>query len=119
METPGLGRRFAALFIDWIVAYLVVTLVTGTDYAGANAAPWFYPLIGFWVVVTLQLGTASTTLGKRILRIRVIDADGGPIGFWRAALRTTLLVLVLPAVVITEDRRGLHDMAAGTMVVAA
>ncbi|MCU1514874.1 MAG: hypothetical protein JWO10_1964, partial [Microbacteriaceae bacterium] len=36
---------------------------------------------------------------------------------WRPALRTVLLSLVIPAVIWDLDQRGLHDKAAGTVLV--
>jgi uncharacterized RDD family membrane protein YckC len=39
------------------------------------------------------------------------------VGIPRAALRTLLLCLVIPAVVFDPDQRGAHDKAAGTVVV--
>jgi uncharacterized RDD family membrane protein YckC len=49
----------------------------------------------------------------------VMRLDGRPVGLPRAALRTLLLVLLVPAVVTDRDGRGLHDKAAGTVVVHA
>jgi uncharacterized RDD family membrane protein YckC len=36
-----------------------------------------------------------------------------------AALRTALLMLLIPALISDRDGRGLHDRAAGTVVVRA
>ena len=44
------------------------------------------------------------------------DPDRAP-GLLRAAARTALLLLVVPAVVQDGDGRGLHDRAAGTVIV--
>ena len=41
------------------------------------------------------------------------------IGLLRAALRTLLLCLLIPALIWDRDGRGLHDKAAGTVVVRA
>jgi len=41
------------------------------------------------------------------------------IGVPRAALRGLLLVLVVPALIMDGDRRGLHDKAAGTVMIDA
>jgi uncharacterized RDD family membrane protein YckC len=57
----------------------------------------------------------------RLIGIRVTraSAPGAVPGFLGAAIRTALLVLVLPAVLMDRDGRGLHDKAAGTIVVRA
>jgi len=39
------------------------------------------------------------------------------VGFIKAAIRTLMLLLVIPAVVWDSEGRGLHDRAAGTRLV--
>jgi hypothetical protein len=46
----------------------------------------------------------------------VAVTTGGPIGLPRAALRALLLVLIVPPLVMDADGRGLHDRAAGSIV---
>ena len=41
-----------------------------------------------------------------------IEMNGGPV----ALVRTALLCLVIPALVMTDDKRGIHDLAAGSRV---
>jgi hypothetical protein len=36
---------------------------------------------------------------------------------WRPIVRTLLLIVVIPAVVWDADQRGLHDKAAGTVLI--
>ena len=57
------------------------------------------------------------TLGKRLLRIRAVSTDGSAPGFKWAAVRTLLLLFVIPACITDRDLRGLHDRAANTIVV--
>ena len=70
------------------------------------------------------VGTAvrGQSLGKRLLRIRVVRMeDGGAPGWERAYLRTWVAVL-FPVVLTAawdERRQGMHDKWAGTLVVAA
>jgi hypothetical protein len=49
--------------------------------------------------------------------LRLVPMAGGRVGVWRPALRSALLVLVIPAVVWDLDQRGLHDRVAGTLLV--
>nr|MDQ3826417.1 RDD family protein [Actinomycetota bacterium] len=42
--------------------------------------------------------------------------DGRRAGFAAAVIRTVLLCLLIPPVVYNTDGRGLHDRAAGTIV---
>lgn len=109
-EGPGsvapLGRRFGALFIDWTLCMLIAygLLARGDQQAAGNWA-----LGVFLVMSLLTVGTIGCTPGKRILGVRVVAEDGGRLGFVRVAVRTVLLLLVIPALVWDRDGRGLHD----------
>jgi uncharacterized RDD family membrane protein YckC len=69
-------------------------------------------------------GTAGQTLGKRLLGVRVVDESGEPIGYLRALGRglATIVAAIplglgLAAAWLRRDRRGLHDLLAGTRVI--
>ena len=62
---------------------------------------------------------AGGSAGQLAYGLRVVRLDGQPIGLLRAALRTLLLCLLIPALIWDRDGRGLHDKAAGTVVVRA
>ncbi len=49
----------------------------------------------------------------------MLRLDHRTVGLWRALVRTALIALVVPPLVFDRDGRGLHDMAAGTVVVHA
>jgi uncharacterized RDD family membrane protein YckC len=119
VQTVPLIRRIGALFIDWIIAALSAAAVTGSAYSGSGSTSSFVPLGAFFVEVSLLTGLLGTTIGKRILGLRVEGPDGRGIGMPRAIVRTALLCLVIPALVMTDDKRGLHDLAAGSRVVRA
>ena len=119
MQTASLGRRLGALVIDWIIAALSGVAVAGVSYPPKNLTENFI-ITGFFVVeVALLTGLLGYSIGKRILGLKVENRDGRPIGIGRALVRTALLCLVIPALVMTEDRRGLHDLAAGSRVIRA
>lgn len=70
-------------------------------------------------VVVLQALTGQS-MGMRLVGIRVRRLrEDGPIGVLPALLRTALLALLVPPLVYDRDKRGLHDRAAGTVVVRA
>ena len=48
---------------------------------------------------------------------RTQTTNNRPDGWWRSAVRTALKCLVIPAVIIGADRRGLDDLMLGTVVV--
>ncbi len=105
-----LTRRALALLVDWLLALLVgETLLPGLSS--------FAPLLVFAVVQVVLVGTLGFGVGHRLLGLRVERPLGGPAGPVAALVRTVLLVLVVPAVVVDDDGRGLHDRAAGTVVV--
>jgi hypothetical protein len=46
-----------------------------------------------------------------------VPLAGGYLGLWRPLVRTLLLCLGIPALIWDRDQRGLHDKAAGTVLV--
>lgn len=123
METPSLVRRLGALLIDWIVAALSAVALAGVSYPPApldKDPSQTFIIIGFFVVeVGLLSGLLGRSIGKRVMGLALVNPAGEPVGVPRALLRTLILCLVLPALVMTEDKRGLHDLAAGSRVVRA
>ena len=117
MQTASLGRRLAALVIDWFVAVLSAAVVVQSSVPPEGVRQGLLVSAVFIVEVGLLADLLGFSIGKRLVRIRVEGPDGGPIGVPKALLRTVLLSLVLPALVMTEERRGLHDLAAGSRVV--
>jgi uncharacterized RDD family membrane protein YckC len=119
-SVAGWSRRFAALFIDWIACTVIAIAFLYHPHAGHMTDVFAQPRLWTPVVFAAQdfLLTALTgfTLGKRLLRLRVVRLDGRPVGL-RALPRTLLLMLVLPALMMDRDLRGLQDKAAGTVVV--
>ncbi|MET0447463.1 MAG: RDD family protein [Aeromicrobium sp.] len=121
MEIPSLIRRLGALLVDWIIAALSAVFLAGVHYPPApldKDPSETFIIIGFFIVeVGVLTGLLGRSIGKRLLGMKIENPDGQPIGVPRALLRTALLVLVLPAIVMTDDKRGIHDLAAGSRVV--
>ena len=111
-QVAGLGRRLAAIAIDWLVSLLVASLLLQAAF-GADLS--FLPLVVFATEVTLLTWLSAASFGQRLLGITVIGLDGRRLGLGRAALRTLLICLVIPAVVYDADGRGLHDRAVGSV----
>ncbi len=117
-----MGRRLLALLVDWLLCALIVSSVTGHVLFGSAAdhhyfAAQYGTLLLFVFEVYLLTAISGLTVGKRIFRIRVISTDGSAPGFKWAAVRTLLLLFVVPACITDRDLRGLHDRAANTIVV--
>jgi uncharacterized RDD family membrane protein YckC len=128
----GVAWRGVAFLIDLIVlgAYWWVLLFTplSTSLGGPPLAallvvgPMLYFLVGW--------ARFGTTLGMRVLGLRVVRArDGGPIGYSTAAVRLVALAVLIAAcivlvgfglialpIVLDPRRRGIHDRVAETLV---
>jgi uncharacterized RDD family membrane protein YckC len=107
-SVAGVGRRFGALFIDWVLC-MVIALAAFKSQAWTIAV--------FAVEVYLLTALTGFTVGKRLLGIRVARLDGRPIGLLWSLVRTLLLLAVVPPLVFDRDLRGLHDKAANTIVI--
>lgn len=117
MNEAGWPRRIGALLIDWIVALITSSLIAGTaippDNIGENLI-----ICGFFIVeVGLLTGVLGVSIGKRICKIAVVNADYNTIGIWRGLLRSAMVCLVIPVLLITDRQRGLHDVAVGSIVI--
>jgi uncharacterized RDD family membrane protein YckC len=104
-----MGRRVAAISIDWAVALFLAA----TFFKYDNTAI----LVVFFSMNYLFEVTAQGTIGHRLLGMRLIRNDGTWVGFWRPLLRNLLLLLVIPVAIWDADGRGLHDKASGTILV--
>lgn len=117
------GRRIGALLIDYVAATIIATAFFGYDQFALPSeagATLFTPMIVFAVLQILFIPTAGGSPGHRILGMRVVLYNGpGWVGLWRPIVRTLLLVIVIPAVVWDADQRGLHDKAAGLVLIRA
>jgi uncharacterized RDD family membrane protein YckC len=117
-EVAGLGRRVAALGIDWL-ASIGISLLLFRDVAYGSLESSAAILLIFAAEVILLTWLTGSSFGQRIVGIQVIRMDGGRLGLGRVTLRTVLICLVVPAVVIDSYGRGLHDRAVGSVVVLA
>ena len=78
----------------------------------------------YYVYAPILIGLWSTTAGKRPFNLWVVKADGGRCGFWRALARelakffsASIFGIGYLMVAFRNDRRGLHDLIAGTAVI--
>ena len=100
------SRRLLALFIDWGIASLI-------------SATWF--AFDTWVTLSIfvlmhvgLVGLLGVSIGKRLVRIQVVRGHRAPGPLW-ALVRVLLLLLVVPALVVSTDGRAAHDRIAGTL----
>jgi len=105
------GRRLGAIVIDWGIAYLI-------SYAFFRPDTYGFATLGiFGVLQVVFLLIVNGSVGHLIFGLRVVPVVPGYLGVWRPFVRTILLMIVIPAVIFDRDQRGLHDKAAGTVLV--
>ncbi len=112
-ERVTIGRRVGALLLDGVFSIpiaLIFTRPPGPAYSLAVA--------GVFIVQRIVLtATTGHSLGQRVVGIAVRRLDGKPVGFGRAAIRTILMYIAVPVFFVDKTGRGMHDRAAGTVLV--
>lgn len=143
IETAGLAARFGATLIDLTLQILVAGLF---GVAAGLFESYVLPMqeLALWIV---QLLTAfgilflfvvfyvyyfffewlwdGQTPGKRLMKLRVMQADGMPISYWHALVRNILRIAdFLPffygagalVAILNDSNRRIGDIVAGTIV---
>ncbi len=113
--------RFGLLSVLGMVLALLGKTGEGLYLIGLFLLFWAYPIV-------LEAVWQGQTVGKKALRLRVVAADGAPVG-WLAAITRNLLRTVdmlpfgyaagLVSCLTDTHARRLGDMVAGTLVVHA
>ncbi len=109
--------RVAALILDWAASMALAVILFGTGVL--NEAGWrSWMILGvFFVESSILTGLAGGSFGQIIAKIGVARLNGQPIGLLRAIARQAMICVVLPTIVIGAERRGLNDLALGSVVV--
>ena len=133
----GFWIRVAALIIDTLVLTAasliaavpvgVLTILDSDAFAvnGAMAGYYLVSFVGSWLYSAyLESSAMQATLGKRAVGILVTDTKGRRLSFGRATgrffakfLNSFTLGIGWILAGVTAQKRGLHDFAAGTLVV--
>ncbi len=137
--------RLIAITLDMIVLnialfVLVIPLMAATLFAGFLAGPsvgivggisgtafssWSLSVIVNWLYFAgCESSPAGATLGKRLMKLRVLDEQGRRLSFGRATLRYfgkivsyVPLMLGFIMALFTTRKQALHDLIAGTIVI--
>ena len=141
--TARYGARVAAWMIDavviyalWILLAMLVALavLSGSDTSSAEGESGVLFAIGVFLLPLTPLYSAllhrywrGRTLGKLALRIAVVRRDGSTVSLGQSLVRSYVRIVFLvffPLWVLDalwplwqDERRSIHDLAAGTMVV--
>jgi len=136
LQLATVGRRFAALWIDrmmfGVAAVVLLVIVTFSMRTGKSDAAVVAFLAGLGALYLtliiyegLMLSGRGQTVGKMVLKIKVVRPDGSPIStgqaWGRAVLRGVMvhvlsLLNYIPAMV-TKEKTCIHDLVANTRVV--
>ena len=139
VQDKAVGARIGAAIIDIIILAVffgIMAAAFGDSDAssGDDGASFNLSLSGFPALVSFAVGfcyywlleaTRGQTVGKMIVGLRVVRADGTPLSYGPAALRTVLRIVdgmffyLVAFIVVLSSQRGqrIGDMAAGTLVV--
>lgn len=135
IPAASLPSRLLAALIDWVLYFLVlaglilvVTLSSGGSSEATHSTLILLAMVTCLLVlpVTIETICRGRSLGKLIIKLRVVRDDGGPIVFRHAFVRGLVGVVELPltsgvpaVISAMSNARGkrLGDFAAGTYVV--
>lgn len=109
--------RIAALLVDWGASMILAVFAFGVGVLREGGWRAWMILAVFFVQKTILTALLGGSFGQILAKIRVVRLDGQPLGWWRAVVRTAMICVVIPAVVIGAERRGLDDLVLGTVVV--
>jgi uncharacterized RDD family membrane protein YckC len=114
----SIGRRVIALIADCVFAALVTALFVRPDFTHPSAVQTanYWSLLVWFLITVAGTTLFAATPGMLLMGIRVARVSGTILPPWTAAVRAVLIALVIPAAIWDVDRRGLHDKAAGTIV---
>ncbi len=138
------GQRFRASLLDVVVALvllgLIAWLTSWNPFKPGNTSMFATgirnTILGFGLFVLAHgylLATRGQTIGKAVVKIRIVRSDGSSASFWQlVGMRygVTSVISALPIVgglyglvdslaIFRESRLCLHDQIAGTMVIQA
>ena len=134
LRAPALGRRLASGVYELLMLAALAMIATFPFLAvfGDSTHGWRRHLLQGWVLAVAGVYFAwfwtrgGQTLPMKTWRIRLVRADGAPVGVWRAVHRYVVATLGFFALglgfwwaLFDRDRQFLHDRLAGTVLVEA
>jgi uncharacterized RDD family membrane protein YckC len=136
-STAGLGVRIGARILDGLIVGIPASIVLGLlGFGTFTADNWFgstiMSLLWFGYFVWFE-SSSGATVGKRLLKLRVVVADGSNPSLEAAAKRNVWMlfgivpwiggilsfiavIVIIVTISSSEVSRGKHDEFAGTAV---
>ncbi len=124
------GQRFVAMLIDWVVVVIPGFILI---FVLAAIAKGFGLLLGYLILLVggigyyiyFEGGPTGQTIGKKAMKIRVVDmTTGGPLGSSKAFIRYlgriasgAICYLGYFWAIWDKEKQTWHDKIAGTVVV--
>jgi uncharacterized RDD family membrane protein YckC len=149
----SIGKRIVAYILDGIIVSLgavpgLLLMIVGFSLAASTAGPrgqmsdqaaagafgilflsyglMFIGAIALWLYNCYLLGRDGATLGKKVMKIKVLDQQGQPLGFGKAFLRELVKYVLGNACFILllwplwdDQKQGLQDKLFSTHVYEA
>lgn len=126
--------RMLAVLVDWLAIIVLTLLFTQLTAVVAAVSIDLYYALFFWIGFSLNFGYplllewrwGGQTLGKKMLRLRVVDASGLRLQFHQILIRNLIrLVDILPffyllggaVAFLSRKSQRLGDIAANTVVI--
>jgi uncharacterized RDD family membrane protein YckC len=116
----SLGRRMAALLIDWLTSYAIALgfFAGGGSILDRAPSARFPVLVIFFLQITVLITLTGSSFGHRLMKMKVVRfSDGGPVRLPQALLRTTLVCLVVTAITFDDNGRGVHERLSNTRLI--
>ncbi len=126
------GRRLLAFVVDgpvvWAMSFVVGLIWRVVDPSGFDATiarhERAFAILLFGIYVIPCWAIAGTSLGKWLLGLKLVGPSQQPPGALRAFVRFFVMAALSPlfglpwwTVLVRRDRRGIHDLLAGTRLI--
>ena len=131
------AARLGGRVLDWgvvaVFGLLIAVVGASTGWVGGPELLLLFPLVGTLYEIPM-IAVRGQTLGKMVLRVKVVRLDNGLVPGWRKSIGRTIIpmaaaliplagwlgaLLIYGSLLWSDRRQGWHDQAAKTLVIQA
>jgi uncharacterized RDD family membrane protein YckC len=124
-ESAGLGKRFLALLIDYLVisGVYIGLIITLPKVINSYIVLVFLSIFLFFYNFLMEIFFNGQSIGKKALKIRVVKITGEGAGIFQYFIRAlfrpvdSFLGIGLIVLIFNERNQRIGDLIAGTMVI--